>query len=859
MIKWHERVPEIGAYNHKIGISPSGVRLSDNLSPLTNFFLNVFINSIDTKNLIVAFPDILLKPIPLIAYLYTYITNKDVLIFTQGNSQKIDSDPIITHNRNYHLLYYGNRGKMQHKPILFEGDYVFYHNPIGILHDKMVEANIYLPRVNRRDLRKKYIERETKNFFNTDRSRIFLSYDDKFIDFIDDYLIDDDIYNNINMAVNPKLIIVENIDRFIHSDYNAKLFNKWISSMPEDMRMILHFSNPQSKYIDLIKKENNSLVIPMLKNNLEMMGRSLLYFSKYKYFGEWEIINRYNIDNFIFYKDQTPIKIAEPPLKAGNIDQNLLASKSFINRINEVTLINKELFIMIRKLLNEIPNLIINPSKYKILWSDDLFNWRYYTIPELLDIFKIKIKEEDFKNRINLKELISEVFCLYLELKECKRPNEDLTFSRIAKDYEIIKMARNLTSTNSDDKIIIATQSSFERNVLKREIENLNIGNRLEIKSIDQISKSNFRRQNTILLLSGPLRLKHLSQLLLPYKEIIYLCYEGLNCNLINQQVDASYSISSQKDLISLNYINEIYDFFGIKKSDIFKGFKSFDSTRKDAENCSEQIIRNEISQRGYLINIKKILKTMPQYSSYREYEDESTKIENNILKTEEKSMTCPNENAEIIYLAHVKGVSKELITKKFLPADKTYLYLENEDGEILEGTPRVIEPHYFIVILDDDVRKSFLELIIDVFGLEDSIDKRFIELWRDHLFRFIEINDLSYSDFYNIYKGVGGKRGYQTVLSWAKGHVLGPLDPIDLYNIGKILNDEDIIGNFNIMYGEIQELRELHRNTGRRLKIIIKEILSGGLDPDRLGFEEYSFYEKVKDGIFEVLNISRI
>lgn len=129
---------------------------------------------------------------------------------------------------------------------------------------------------------------------------------------------------------------------------------------------------------------------------------------------------------------------------------------------------------------------------------------------------------------------------------------------------------------------------------------------------------------------------------------------------------------------------------------------------------------------------------------------------------------------------------------------------------------------------MDDDVRKSFLELIIDVFGLEDSIDKRFIELWRDHLFRFIEINDLSYSDFYNIYKGVGGKRGYQTVLSWAKGHVLGPLDPIDLYNIGKILNDEDIIGNFNIMYGEIQELRELHRNTGRRLKIIIKEILSG-------------------------------
>jgi hypothetical protein len=50
-----------------------------------------------------------------------------------------------------------------------------------------------------------------------------------------------------------------------------------------------------------------------------------------------------------------------------------------------------------------------------------------------------------------------------------------------------------------------------------------------------------------------------------------------------------------------------------------------------------------------------------------------------------------------------------------------------------------------------------------------------------------------------------------------------------------------------------------LHRNAGRKLRSVIKEILKGRLNPDRLGFEEYLFYEKVKDGVLEVLEIRRV
>jgi hypothetical protein len=155
----------------------------------------------------------------------------------------------------------------------------------------------------------------------------------------------------------------------------------------------------------------------------------------------------------------------------------------------------------------------------------------------------------------------------------------------------------------------------------------------------------------------------------------------------------------------------------------------------------------------------------------------------------------------KLFNIALVRTIGDDKIIKKVLPAEKTYLYLENEDGDILEGTPKLIRPNYFIVILDNDVKKSFMDLLIEVFGLEESVDKHFIVSWKIEPFKFIEDNDLSYADFYRMYLMVSGKRDYQTVMGWAKGHVLGPLDPLDLYYIGKILENTEIIEDYNIIY----------------------------------------------------------
>jgi hypothetical protein len=161
-------------------------------------------------------------------------------------------------------------------------------------------------------------------------------------------------------------------------------------------------------------------------------------------------------------------------------------------------------------------------------------------------------------------------------------------------------------------------------------------------------------------------------------------------------------------------------------------------------------------------------------------------------------------------------------------------------------------------VILYDEERKTFLELIIEIFDLEESVDKHLIELWRAKLIEFVEEYDLSYRDFYKQYKEMGGVRGYQTVLNWIKGGALGPRDSSDLYLIGKTLNDEEILDNYKIIDQEVRNLRKLHQTIGRKLRKIIKEILKGKLDPTKLSYDEYLLYESVKDGIYEVLELKR-
>ena len=79
------------------------------LSPVTNLMLNALIKIFDSEeNLIINFPKKILKPIPLMAYIFAEMKSKSTLVFTAGNINN-KKDLIRVHNDNYYLLTFVNK------------------------------------------------------------------------------------------------------------------------------------------------------------------------------------------------------------------------------------------------------------------------------------------------------------------------------------------------------------------------------------------------------------------------------------------------------------------------------------------------------------------------------------------------------------------------------------------------------------------------------------------------------------------------------------------------------------------------------------------------------------------------------
>jgi len=849
MKKWYEFIPDLYTYNPYLNVYPENVRLSGELSPLTNFFLNIFANSLEKRNLIVAIPDIILRPISILSYLYAFLKNRSVIVFTQKNL--VDS-----HYKKYHLLNDGSR-------------YLFYEIPLGIISDECVEAKIYMPRA-KIGLKQRYIQKQKENFLEDSKPKVLLCQNDKKIDnnIIDKIIIDEGRLDNFKVNFDLGLIIFENVDRFVYSQYSTQVFLGWLSPLlEEEITFIFHFSNSESKFINTIKEKTDSLAMlfgtALLKSNEELQKVSINYFeerSKDWKKAEMELINKYNIDRQHFYENITTIEIAHPLLKAGNINYHFKITRNLLRKINEDRIKNKKLYYLVKSFLFKLPNLAINPSKYKELYSDDFVNWRYYTIPQMLQMFRDRLSEENEDNIIYLEGLISEVYSIYLELKECRRYKEEETYSRIAKDYKILEMIEEVCKHNCNE-IVVATYSPFERNILEGDVNGLQLENGFKIETIAQINRSIFDVSEKTLVLPGPVRMKYLSVLLQPYKKIIVLAYEGENYNLAKGQIDLFYKYSIEREENLMSYLEEIYNFIGIPKDSLFKSYyerKKRNKLESVDDEKTTPVGGLEKNETDFLNRIKDIIKIEPRYIHYKEYDDEITKLENILAELDKKPHMIEKYITSAFYEVSLRKVGETQIIKKLLPVEKTYIYLEKKDGKVHEGTPINLKPGFYVIILDNDERKTLLDLIVEIFGLKQSVDKHLIELWKERLIKFINMYNLSYQELYKLYIKNKGKRKYHTVLNWTKGNVLAPDDPVDIQIIGKILKDEEIIENYEIIYREANKLRNIHRIVGRKLRKIIKEVLRGELDPTKLNYEEYAIYEKIESGFYEVVGINK-
>ena len=148
-----------------------------------------------------------------------------------------------------------------------------------------------------------------------------------------------------------------------------------------------------------------------------------------------------------------------------------------------------------------------------------------------------------------------------------------------------------------------------------------------------------------------------------------------------------------------------------------------------------------------------------------------------------------------------------------------------------------------------------------DIFNENESIDRDFVDYWKDQLSSFIESNKLSLKKFYDIYKEYNEENnlkpiGYQTVRNWARGYIISPNNPEELRKIANILNDEYLLENYLEMNEEAVNLRVLNMRMGRKLSSLIKNVIvnSDSIDYGRLSFEERIIYNKISNSIYQVI-----
>lgn len=224
MKKWTSFAKSLGAYNYNalsddFGRPDYNISIKDNISPLTDLFLDVFSNVISEKNIILSFPDNILRTVPILSYIYSSNYNKSTLIFTSHHKGFNNKSIKEVHNLNYCMLS-------------SYGHFVNYEHVIGSIRKGLLKADIKFPKsANKR--KTKTITQNLNDRLNDNDPKVLLCTEDN-LDIINNLskihigAIDDSRNEDRNL-IDVGLVIFENVDLYVNSRYTANKFLNWIN------------------------------------------------------------------------------------------------------------------------------------------------------------------------------------------------------------------------------------------------------------------------------------------------------------------------------------------------------------------------------------------------------------------------------------------------------------------------------------------------------------------------------------------------------------------------------------------------------------------------------------------------------
>lgn len=850
--KWNKVIKsDMGAYfpekdNDEI------LRFPKELSPLTNFSLDVFSNVISQKNVIINFPDFKLCPASLFAFIFADQFDQSVYILADEKGDSLNSRSKVSLNKNHYLLC--NYGDMlfHFMPVFYlkklkENERDYQNNSV----DYKLSLEKYLPRAIPA-FKRKYAEKNVLN--DKYHPKFIIDTDSKLISIKEKLSV---MLKTNDEYLNPKehpigLIIIENADRFFHSFGRLDNFISWFNELGTDVKLLIHFNNPSLDYIKHLVSKLDFAVLPfnnyILENNEYIKSISKDYFDALNS-NNFKLLKRYNLDSNALFTRKDNISIHSPLISSGSLDTFFGSAYSTFKRIDVDNVHNQYSLHKARELLFILYNLTINPSNLKISFMINK-QWIMGSIPHFIKNFKGRLKMENQKNRFFIHSFLDSLSNMYYELANCKRVGEDLSYPRKAKDYVLFELLQKLSKKGK--RIFIGTYTDTEPSILK-EILKKGMGstdNLLPISMEMLIQKSDLEKKGSILVLPGVLPEVFTSELFKPYEEIIILSYEGNNRRFLQEQMDSLFgNILEEKQY--MDYLKDILDEFDeSENNEILNDFNErFKLIEFEEETSDEDVPEiDEPEPEGSEENIFSVDIHLKEYMG----EWEKSKSNLNV----DLSNVIGQKNYDTISFKLMNINENKLVEKK-LPINKSYLAFDNIHNidEAKELKPSELNSGDYIIIIDNDEKKSLLNLVIELSNFKYIINMDLVEYWKLEFLNYVESNNLRYRDVYNIYCNAGGDKTYQTVMQWCKGEILGPQSANDLYIIGKIMGDGFIMDNYLSMFQQIVLMRTSHRLIGRKLKKMIKSILTDEyLDVSSLNENEYLIYENIQNGIYQIV-----
>ena len=829
------------------------------LSPISNMILNTITYDPKNSSFILVFPSITLRPLPLISYIISKKYDTSVFIFSRNNN----------HYKNYHLLK-------------TDSGFVWYDIPAGKIKGKEIHIKPYVP-FARQEFKSQIDARIPlfKNkFFNSSHPKIafFQKGNLKLTDSITDVYMNKNHIGSVSNEVilGTGSIIFEHFDNYVYSSNSFENFKNWISPLQDrDIKYIFHIANPYLDIIEPLKKEFNAYVLyfpfSFIRTNQEIKRKTEYYYQKLKEcrLNVRNIIHTLNIDNEQIFSDDSYEHIQiHNTLYQGNIDRLFAQGMDLYSKLDwrDIDPSFRIHVYKIKQLFFRIYKLFVLPEELSVRYFDEeICSFRYYPLLRYLIFFnKILFSQAHGQSSFILGRILSILYNMINELSECKRFGEEITYSRIGKNYSICELVKRVQR----EEVIIVAQTG-ERNKLLERLKKLELAENVRIFTYRKLAKLHREYPNSILVTSGRLLPSHFPIFFKNWKQVKIFTYKGKEHEWVQDQINLLREVDLSQEELSLKYLAEVLkDLLGtgsykLEKDPLFQSFmEKKKNLLKIAEEKEKELDSEEIFEASSEISTTSITELVYNIMKRtKNYQDTMNEIKikrsiNRIEQQKEKSYIEQHSDIQCVVLLQNEMSGEELHTN--LDINKRYLCFTNRDNVNIKSViPYALHNGNYIILFGERQKLSLSDFTKETFDIEEDFDSALINEWHERLVSYFIRNYRTIKSFYRDFiNKTDSTISYGEFGNWVRGNVNYVLDPNHLYNLGQLMNDSFFCDNYLLICEEGKKIQAFNLNLTKKLKKLVVKILSGDVFRSECSLDELELLDQIENCIYKIKDI---